>query len=373
MKTQFRKQVSAAILILLLCVSLLPLTGVEAKGETRKFKDDAGRVVEIPEKIKSIAPSGMLAQTILITAVPEKLCGIARKPADEQLEFLPENLGELPEFGVFYGKNANFNLEAVLKANPDIIIDIGEKKKKIAEDMDQLQKQIGIPTVFIEANLDGMDQCYARLEELLGKSEQLSKLQEDVRETLERSKKTREKLEKDKKDIVKVYLAMGEDGSCTDAKESFHAQVLPLIPLENVADVEPQPKSGVTQVSMEQILLWEPDWILVDNVRLLEDMKKDKTWEEVPAFKAGRVMLVPNMPYGFLNNPPSINRLLGLDYFGATFYPELYPFKPEERVKEFYQLYYGTELEDEQLDKILHPSLDEKADKNEKDKDKKKK
>ena len=78
-----------------------------------------------------IAPSGPLAQIVLYTAVPDLLCGKAREFSDAQLKLIDKKFGDLPVFGQFYGKSSDFNLEAVLAAETEVIIDIGEKKETI--------------------------------------------------------------------------------------------------------------------------------------------------------------------------------------------------------------------------------------------------
>ena len=105
----------------------------------RKFTDSVGREVSLPAVLKKIAPSGPLAQIVLYTAVPDKLVGVARPFSKAAAGYIDKKVLELPEFGQFYGKNANLNMEALLKAAPNVIIDIGEKKKNINEDMDKLQ------------------------------------------------------------------------------------------------------------------------------------------------------------------------------------------------------------------------------------------
>ena len=68
----------------------------------------------------------------------------------------------------------NFNKEAVLSVNPQVIIDVGEKKATIVEDMDQIQASLGIPVIFIEARLDNTDEAYRTLGKILGREEEVA-------------------------------------------------------------------------------------------------------------------------------------------------------------------------------------------------------
>ena len=154
-----KHRILALFLALCLCLPLAacgkkqgydPLEGVQ----TRVVTDSAGRQVEIPADIRRVAPSGSTAQMILMPIAYDLLAGLASSPSTAQMPYFPEEVRYLPTFGQFYGSKANLNMESLIDARPQIIIDLGDKKDSIADDMDRIQKQTGIPTVFIEADLD---------------------------------------------------------------------------------------------------------------------------------------------------------------------------------------------------------------------------
>ena len=124
----------------------------------------------------------------------------------------------------------------------------------------------------------------------------------------------------------------------------------------NVADIEANNKGGGSEVSMEQILNWDPDVILVDSPELMDFIQKDSSWQSLRAIKEERAYLVPSIPYGFLYNPPSVNRLMGLDWLGKLLYPEAkaYDFKIEDQLKNFYQHFYHIELSEDQIAEVLN-------------------
>ena len=141
--------------------------GVREEG-TRIVTDSAGREVEIPSEITKIAPSGPLAQIVLYTVSPDKLAGLAADFSDEAKQYIDEKYWGLPKFGQFYGKNASLNMEALIAEAPDVIIDIGEAKKTVKEDMDALQEQLNIPVIFVEATLPTMADAYEMLGDITG-------------------------------------------------------------------------------------------------------------------------------------------------------------------------------------------------------------
>ena len=70
-----------------------------------------------------------------------------------------------------YGSKATLYLEELLASGAELIIDLGDYKKGIAEDLDALESQIGIPVIFIEANLDNMASAYRTLGKVLSMEE----------------------------------------------------------------------------------------------------------------------------------------------------------------------------------------------------------
>ncbi len=132
-RTMFMNRKRTALLVVCaLFLFLLAGCGPEAKedgaAETYAFTDSAGRKVNLPKQIDRIAPSGGLAQAALFAIAPDKLVGISSPWKDSALSYVGEKYSELPVFGQFYGMK-NFNKEAVLAANPQVIIDVGEKRR----------------------------------------------------------------------------------------------------------------------------------------------------------------------------------------------------------------------------------------------------
>lgn len=332
----------------LLALSLLFTLTAFAEG-TRSFVDDAGREVTLPEELTRIAPSGTVAQLLLYSFDEARMVGLARNFTKAYPAFFSEALKGLPEFGQFYGKNASLNLEALIAASPQAIIDMGEKKKTIVEDMDGVSAQTGIPTLFIEATLETLPQAYRRLGVLLNNEARGGALAAYAEEALQLASENLKKIEKP----VTVYVAMGKDGLSTNARNSFHAEVLRLVGADNVIEDNPATTGGATEVSLELLMTKDPAFILVDGKELAEMIKADPAWQGLSAVKEGRLAVIPSMPFNFLFNPPTMNRVIGLYWLGNLLYPELYQVDIREKVKDFYALYLNYELSDEQLAQVL--------------------
>ncbi|WP_313187955.1 ABC transporter substrate-binding protein [Lacrimispora sp.] len=320
-----------------------------AQTDTRVFTDSAGREVTLPKEINKIAPSGPLAQIVLYTLCPDKLSGLASDFSEGAKQYIDEKYWSLPKFGQFYGKNANLNMEALIAESPDVIIDIGEAKKSVKEDMDALQEQLNMPVIFIEADLDTMSSAYEKLGELTGETDQAKKLADYCNNMLKNSETAGEQLAEKKT----VYFATGDDGLHTNAEGSIHARVIEQIGAENAAKVEMVSSGGGSEVSFEQLLLWQPDVIIADSEALYQTITTDKVWGELNAVKEGKVYQIPSAPYSFMSSPPSVNRMIGILWLGNLVYPEQYSADIKQEVKDFYELFYHVTLDDAQVEKIL--------------------
>ena len=130
--------------ILAVILTLALLLGSFALAEsTRTFTDDAGRTVTLPQEITRIAVSGVGSQIAVFALAPDLLVGVTSEwDAGSETYIAPEYFS-LPAIGQLYGGKGNLNLETLLAADPLVVIDVGEAKKGIAEDLDALSGQTG--------------------------------------------------------------------------------------------------------------------------------------------------------------------------------------------------------------------------------------
>ena len=245
------------LLLLLLLVGCGQQVAENPAIETYTFTDSAGRTVDLPKQIDRIAPSGSLAQMALFAIAPDKLVGVSGQWKDTALPYVGDQYRDLPILGQFYGMK-NFNKEAVLSVNPQVIIDVGEKKATIVEDMDQIQSSLGIPTIFIEARLDNTDVAYRTLGKILGREAEGNALADYCQATYTRSKELAAKIQ-NKPSFL--YLG-GPQGNMAVARGSFHAQIVDLL-ADNVAVTTAPSEGSMSQVSKEQILAWDPEVLVI--------------------------------------------------------------------------------------------------------------
>lgn len=333
-------------------------SGDEEEGATYEFVDSCDRTVQIPENITRIAPSGALAQMVLMTIAPEKLVGLSATPSTEQYPYFPEEMIKLPTFGQFYGSKANLNMESLIEADPQIIIDIGDMKSGHAKDMRKIQKQTGIPTIFIEAEMDDFPEAYRTLGKILGKEEKGEELASYIEDVLAMAEANREKLTEE--DIVTVMYGTGSTGLDTNAKGSVQADVIPVVGAENAIVTEDiTNQGGGTLVSLEEVYNADPDVIILNAGGPYDRIAAGGSeWDELKAVKDGKIYEVPNVPYCWMSSPPSVNRVIGVLWLGNLLYPDLYDYDMVEKAQEFYKLFWNYDLSEEEAKELLaHSTL----------------
>ncbi len=324
--------------------------GNEPQGEeTILFTDDVDRTVEIPAQIDGIAVSGALAQIILFAIAPEKFVGMASAFDDNAKGIIDEKYFALPEIGSLYS-GAELNVESLALAAPDLLIDIGDSKKGVAEEMDKLQEQTSIPSVFIYSTLESMPETFRALGKLLGKEERGEELAQYCERIYDRTVGIMEQVGDNR---VKTLYVLGEKGLNVIAKTSYHAELLDML-TDNLAVVDnPLSKGTGNEVTMEQIALWNPDFVIFGPESIYGTVSEMDAWSEVTAIVNQDYVEVPNSPDNWMSMPPSAQRYLGLTWLTAELYPEYCDYDVKAEIKEGFRLLFGCELTDEKYDELM--------------------
>lgn len=323
-----------------------------AERQQRSFTDSLGREFTFEEELTRVAVSGPLAQIAVFALAPDRLAGIALDWNKEAEQYLDTEYYHLPVLGQLYGGKGEMNLEEILTAAPQVIIDFGEPKKSAAEDLDALQEQIGIPFVHITGTLSTMDDAYRKLGELLGMEEEAERLAEYCASNYEAVLALAEGVEKER-----LLYVTGEDGLHVIPQGSYFAEVIDLLS-DNIAVVDTiSSKGSGNEVDMEQILNWNPDVIIFSDMSIYDKVEEMEDWKNISAIQTGRYYEVPIGPYNWLGFPPSVHRLLGMWWMMQTVYPEAADYDLYEKAAEYFDLFYHCELSREQYDALMAKSV----------------
>ena len=118
-------------------------------------------------------------------------------------------------------------------------------------------------------------------------------------------------------------------------------------------NVAAERKGGLAIVSVEQVLLWNPDVIVTIDRTSRRACAAIRSGLPVAAVRAGRVHLSPKLPFGWVDFPPSVNRLIGLWWLAKILYPEQFPEDLRALTRDFYRRFYHVTPSDAQIDHVL--------------------
>ena len=355
------KRLLALFLALMMTLSLAACGGQtntpaedenDTAAETRVFTDSTGRQITVPARIDKVAVSGPLAQIVVFALCPDKLVGVANEWDESAQQFLDEKYYNLPLLGQLYGGKGELNLETLLSSEAQVVIDVGEAKGTIVEDMDALQEQTGIPFVHIDAKLASMDETYTMLGDLLGVADEAKALADYCRTTYDSVKSAVDGVEK-----ADLLYITGDTGLNVIAQGSFHAEVIDLLSSNLAVVDEPSSKGSGNEVDMEQILNWNPDVILFTPGSIYATVGEDAAWQGVTAIQNGAYYEVPMGPYNWMGFPPSVQRLLGMQWMAKVLYPDAVDYDMYEAASTYFQMFYHCDLTQEQYDALVANSL----------------
>ena len=330
------------------------------QNETRTFTDSLGREVELPAQIDRIAPSGHTANQVLLTMAPEKMVSLSQDLTEDQLKYINlPNYADLPITGAAFGSKGDINKEAVAAADPQVIIDTGEVKDGLEEDMNTLQDQLGIPVVFIETKLEDYGAAYEMLGELLGMPERGKELSDYCAAAYKEVTNVMATIPDSER--VNLGYFLGDAGLNTIAKNSYQGQVIDLC-ANNVAVLEKATGSGQGQeVSLEQIALWNPDLIIFAPDSIYDTVADDPAWDGIAAIDNGNFYETPATPYNWLNNPPTVNQVMGMQWLPRLLYPDKFDTSIADVTKSYYKTFYGYDMSDQEVADMTAKALPKNA------------
>jgi len=308
--------------------------------------DAAGRAIAIPETVTRVFPAGPPAAILLYTLAPDLLLGWPRANRAEECAFMLPEVCRRPEVGRLTGRGNTANLESVLALKPDLILDVGSTTPTFASLAVRVQEQTGIPYALLDGRFDATAPTYRLLGALTRRdAEPLAAYAEKMLETIEARINRVPQEER-----PRVYYARGPRGLETGLGGSINVETIEYLGARNVAA---ERQGGLATVSIEQVLVWNPQVIVTIDRDFAAGVQNDPQWKQVEAVSAGRVHLSPKLPFGWVDFPPSVNRLIGLWWLAKIFYPDHFDEDIRALTREFYSLFYHVTPSDADIDRVL--------------------
>jgi iron complex transport system substrate-binding protein len=330
--------------VLALLLLLAPLA-----AQARTVVDSAGRKVEIPERVEKVFAAGPPASILIYMLAPERMTGWPDPPRPEERLFIAEKYRDLPALGRLTGRGGTANIEVVLKVAPDLIVDFGSVRDTYASLADNVQAQTKIPYVLIDGRLEATPNALRLLGEILGVSERAERQPAYVEATFAGIDAALSAVPADQR--PRVYLARGPDGLETGVAGSINTEIIERAGGRNV--IEAGGQRGLVRASIEQVIVADPEIVITWDRNFFGRVYDDPLWAGVKAVREKRVYLAPTAPFGWIDRPPSLNRVIGLKWLAGLFHPDKLRQDLRATTHSFYRLFYHVEPSDIELDTLI--------------------
>ncbi len=308
--------------------------------EARTITDDYGRVVTIPERITKIyAASPPLSMSVL--AFDPALIAALNSPFKPEQKPYVGAAASKPVTGGYFGQGNTPNFEILASLKPDVILMWG--KATGAETHLAKFSALGIPVLMVRNDsINDIAGQFEILGKLTGNTKRSSELIAYTKETLGLIQSLQNKVNARKE--VRYYFAEGMDGMSSECDGSFHLEPFKYAGAKNALNCRMSSHYGMEKISMETILLSDPDVIIAMEREFADGIATNPKWKSLRALKSGRILTVPSLPFNYISRPPSFMRLMGIRWLIHAFYPDLIkPIDQEKKrfVKLFFPAYRG--------------------------------
>jgi iron complex transport system substrate-binding protein len=332
--------------------AMLALLLAAAPVHAGEFTDSAGRRVMLPERITRIMPAGPASAVFVYALVPTKLLGWPQTLSRAQRALLPAKFARLPVIGQLGGQFPTATAATVERLHPDLIIGYGAISPPTVALAERIQQQTRIPYILLDDSIQVMPEMLREMTPILGAGDHGLAVASYAFRAIGALRG--QLLITSASDRPLVYYGRGFDGLETALPGSASASVIEQAGVINVAGG--LGRGGLTRVTREQIFGWNPQIIIAEQRSFYNALLRDRQWRGLAAVRGKKVYLAPADPFGWIDDPPGVNRAVGLYWLVMLFYPDLYQQDLRSTVREFYQLYYGVQLGDRQLEALVRPA-----------------
>ena len=339
---------SMVILFLFLFANVNAKTVTDLTGKKVTIKDNPSRIAIVPIPWASLA--------YLVDGDSSKIIGM--NPSSKEaydisiLKDLAPNMKKVNT--AFVDSDFNINYEELALLKPDIVV-VWDFQNDAIEKLAKLK----IPAVAIKyGTLENVQEGIKLLGDILNKQEKAQKLINYHKDTNKYLASKTKKLENIKRKkilyLINPQLTVSSGNSVTNI-------MIDMAGGENVAK-DITTGGSWSKVTMEQIIKWNPDIIILSNFDkiLPEDIYNNKfegqDWSKINAVKNKKVFKAPIGIYRW--DAPSAETPLMIKWIAKVAAPEIFnDYDIRKDIKDFYLEFFNYKLTDEQLNFILNSKV----------------
>ncbi len=337
-------------------------TVTDTMGRTVTLNADVQKIIAVPwpwsSFVFAVDGSAEKISTMSATALASyKNCMfqiLAPGLADSDTDFIDDANKDGGSFGTL-------NVEELIKVNPDVVIIY----KRDAEAMLPILETAGIPTlVFDFGGLKEVQDGLRILGQILGddaaeRADQIIAWHEETEALL--GEKLKNVAEEDKPSALIL-----NSNTLALYNSEFSNNMLLTAGCRLAATDDGALPTSAKEVSFEQLLAWDPDYIFLTNFfdgkpdDIYNNLMADQNWSQLKAVKNHHVYKIPMGIYRW--SPPSTEAHLFLTWLATIFHPELMQdVSLTEMTKEFYSTLFGYDLTEADLNMIYQTELNQNS------------
>jgi iron complex transport system substrate-binding protein len=334
-------------------MAVLLLLLFPGSGRAATFVDATERYVIVPDHIARVMTVSPPADVLVFVLAPEKLVGWSTPLTRAQRAYLPAKFARIPSVLGAASPNPAETAQAVARLRPDLVIDCGPVSPEAAARADQIQQQTGVPYIVLDNSIQTTPHTLRMIGAMLGAGERGDDLGKYADYAIDALRGTLLIAPADERPLV--YYGRGPDGLETGLGGSQATAALDEAGVINVA--AHLGRGGLTRVTRDQIFAWDPQIIIAHQRSFYNSLLHSAAWRGLAAVANKRVYLAPADPFGWVDDPPGANRMIGLYWLGALFYPSQYQQDLGANVIDFYNKYYGVKVNEKQVEALVRPAI----------------
>jgi len=324
------------------------LTSMAAGFETVTITDSAGNVLTLtrpPERIACLY--AFCGHVVTMLDRSKDMVAIVNGLKKDLLlhQIVPE-IKHLP----VPAKGGIISIEALLKTKPDIVF-LKPETAVITAEIKKLER-FNLP--YFVAGYHSMEEQMIIIEMMgkaIGRHEKALEYTRYYKRMIDMVKSRTAQISEDKK--VRLYHSVNE-ANRTDAPGTIEADWTNAAGVINVSvDTPLHGKGDKRFADIEQILIWNPDVIIVNEDGKDQQILADKKWSSIRAVQNNKVFSIP-VGISRWGHPGGLETPLAILWTAKTVYPDLFQdIDLEKEIALFYKAFFNLDLDERMINKIL--------------------
>jgi iron complex transport system substrate-binding protein len=167
------------------------------------------------------------------------------------------------------------------------------------------QKRTGVPTILLDGSMEQVPNVLRILGKMLHREDRADTVAKFIEALLALPVANGH---------PKVLYARGTDGLTVAAPNTEVTEVFARAGYQVVA---PDGQGTFRPASINEVRALDPDVLIFADPAMRDTIEKSDAWKTLRAVREGHVRIAPALPFGWIEEPPSINRVIGQAWLGG--------------------------------------------------------